>query len=161
MFSHNCGNAWKKIRRGNSIYLISLSWDILKTNMICGIFMTKERIVEMNIARFSKENICRTDWLGERRIPKHTQKAKEGELWNCSSAEEVFSLDTEDNFGKELNILVSCTTLQIGWIFGNVPKGGGVIFNLIQNSNFRVQGMVFFSTIVLRKIKKRHTFCIY
>ena len=64
----------------------------------------------------------------------------------------------------------------LGWIFRKVPKGGrGVIFNpkiyvayfgnfnhgllimeLIRNSNFRVQGM-FFSTIVLRKIKTRHT----
>ena len=51
---------------------------------------------------------------------------------------------------------------QIKWIFGKVPKGGGVIFNtkiyvldfgnfeqgflsmkLIQKSNFRVQGMFF------------------
>ena len=64
---------------------------------------------------------------------------------------------------------------QIKWIFGKVPKGGGVIFNtkiyvldfgnfeqgflsmkLIQKSNFRVHGM-FLSTIVLRKIKTRHT----
>ena len=104
MFSHNCGNAWKKIRRGNSIYLISPSWDILKTNMICGIFMTKERIVEMNIARFSEENICQTDWSGERRIPTHphTQKAKKGELWNRKSVEEFFSSDSKDNFEKEL-----------------------------------------------------------
>ena len=61
-----------------------------KTNMICGIFMTKERIQEMKIARFSEENICETDWSGERRILTITQKAKAGGLWNRKSVEEVF-----------------------------------------------------------------------
>ena len=39
--------------------------------------------------------------------------------------------------------------------FGNF-KQGFLSMKLIQKSNFRVQGM-FFSTIVLRKIKIRHT----
>ena len=39
--------------------------------------------------------------------------------------------------------------------FGNF-KQGFLSMKLIQNSNFRVQGK-FFSTIVLRKIKTRHT----
>ena len=67
---------------------------------------------------------------------------------------------------------------QIGWIFGKVPKGGrgegsfsiqkfmlqilGTLnrafwpWNWYKKSKFRVQGM-FFSKIVLRKIKTKHT----
>ena len=91
----------KKIQKGQLtiqyILPIFLQICILKTNMICGIFMTKERIVKMNIARVF--NICQTDWSGERKIPPHTQKE---ELWNRNSVEEVFSSDSQDNFGREL-----------------------------------------------------------
>ena len=63
---------------------------------------------------------------------------------------------------------------QIGWIFGKVPKGGGVIFNpkiyvvdfgnfkqailnmkLIRKSNFSVQGM-FFNNCIEKNQNKTH-----
>ena len=62
----------------------------------------KTELWKWTLPGFSKENICQTDWSGERKIPPHTQKAKEGELWNRNSVEEVFSSDSQDNFGREL-----------------------------------------------------------
>ena len=68
------------------IKCLYLSSDILKTNMICGIFMTKDRIVEMNIARVFKRKYLSNRLIRREKNPHtQTQKAKEGELWNRNS----------------------------------------------------------------------------
>ena len=84
MFSHNHEKAWKNQKGQFTIQYILpifLQICILKTNMICGIFMTKERIVEMNIARVFKRKYLSNRLIRRKKNPPtHTKGQRGGAL---------------------------------------------------------------------------------
>ena len=72
--SYVFSQSWKKLEKIR-IYLIYLSSDILKTNLISGIFVTKETIVEKNIARVFERKYLSNRLIRREKNP-HTHRHK-------------------------------------------------------------------------------------